>query len=104
LVAAETKHRLPQTTNGGCICGTVLKRIIIIIVMMMTCSQKNWRTKMEHDKVMIERIKLDVAEWMNTHGQVMMGEEISADVCNIIDESVERTKRIREDWMLPDRS
>ena len=53
---------------------------------------------------MIERIKLDVAEWMNTHGQVMMGEEISADVCNIIDESVERTKRIREDWMLPDRS
>ncbi len=57
-----------------------------------------------HDKVMIERIKLDVAEWMNTHGQVMMGEEISEDVCNIIDESVERTKRIREDWMLPDRS
>ena len=51
---------------------------------------------MEHDKVMIERIKLDVAEWMNTHGQVMMGEEISADVCNIIDESVERTKRIRD--------
>ena len=57
-----------------------------------------------YDKVMIERIKLDVAEWMNTHGQVMCGEEISADVCNIIDESVERTKRIREDWMLPDRS
>ena len=57
-----------------------------------------------YDKVMIERIKIDVAEWMNTHGQVMMGEEISADVCNIIDESVERTKRIREDWMLPDRS
>ena len=48
----------------------------------------------KHDKVMIERIKLDVAEWMNTHGQVMMG---------VIDESVERTKRIRKDWMLPDR-
>jgi hypothetical protein len=59
---------------------------------------------MEHDKVMIERIKIDVKEWMETHGQVMMGEEISVDVCNIIDESVERTKRIREDWMLPDRS
>ena len=57
----------------------------------------------KHDKVMIERIKLDVAEWMNTHGQVMMGEEISTDVCNVIDESVERTKRIRKDWMLPDR-
>ena len=57
-----------------------------------------------YDKVMIERIKIDVAEWMNTHGQIQMGEEISADVCNIIDESVERTKRIREDWMLPDRS
>ena len=59
---------------------------------------------MEHDKVMIERIKLDVKEWMDTHGQIMSGEEISVDVCNIIDESVERTKRIREDWMLPDRS
>ena len=53
---------------------------------------------------MINRIKLDVKEWMETHGQVMMGEEISDDVCNIIDESVERTIRIREDWMLPDRS
>ena len=59
---------------------------------------------MEHDKVMIGRGKVDVAEWMNTQGKVMCGEEISADVCNIIDESVERTKRIREDWMLPDRS
>ena len=59
---------------------------------------------MEHDKVMIERIKIDVKEWMDTHGQIMTGEEISVDVCNIIDESVERTKRIRKDWMLPDRS
>ena len=59
---------------------------------------------MEHDKVMIERIKIDVKEWMDTHGQIMSGEEISVDVCNIIDESVERTKRIREDWMLPDSS
>ena len=57
-----------------------------------------------HDIVMINRIKLDVKEWMETHGQVMLGVEISDDVCNIIDESVERTKRIREDWMLPDRN
>ena len=60
-------------------------------------------TQDQHDRVMIIRIKLDVKEWMETHGQVMMGEEISDDVCNIIDESVERTKRIRKDWMLPDR-
>ena len=59
---------------------------------------------MEHDEVMIERIKIDVKEWMDTHGQIMSGEEISVDVCNIIDESVERTKRIRKDWMLPDRN
>jgi len=59
---------------------------------------------MKHDQVMIERIKIDVKEWMDTHGQIMTGEEISVDVCNIIDESVERTKRIRKDWMLPDRS
>jgi len=59
---------------------------------------------MKHDQVMIERIKIDVKEWMDTHGQIMTGEEISVDVCNIIDESVERTRRIRKDWMLPDRS
>ena len=58
----------------------------------------------KHDIVMINRIKADVKDWMETHGQVMMGEEISDDVCNIIDESVNRTIRIREDWMLPDRS
>ena len=59
---------------------------------------------MNHDKVMINRIKLDVKEWMETHGEIMMGCEISDNVCTIIDESVERTKRIRKDWMLPDRS
>jgi hypothetical protein len=59
---------------------------------------------MEHDQVMIERIKIDVKEWMDTHGQIMTGEEISVDVCNVIDESVERTHRIRKDWMQPDRS
>ena len=57
----------------------------------------------KHDVVMINRIKLDVKEWMETHGQVMMGEEISDYVCAIIDDSVERTKRIRKGWMLPDR-
>ena len=56
-----------------------------------------------YDKVMIERIKIDVAEWMNTHGQIQMGEESSSDVVKVIDESVERTLRIREDWLLPDR-
>ena len=59
------------------------------------------------DKIMIERIKIDVKEWMDTHGQIMTGEEISVDVCNVlkvIDESVERTHRIRKDWMQPDRS
>ena len=61
-------------------------------------------TQDQHDRVMINRIKLDVKEWMETHGQIMSGEEISDDVCKIIDESVERTKRIREDWMKPDRS
>jgi len=57
----------------------------------------------KHDSVMIDRIKLDVAEWMNTHGEVSMGSEISQDVCNIIDESVEHTKRRRREWMQPDR-
>ena len=59
---------------------------------------------MEHDQVMIERIKIDVAEWMTTHGQIQMGEESAPDVLKVIDESVERTHRIREDWMQPDRS
>ena len=59
---------------------------------------------MKHDQVMIERIKIDVAEWMTTHGQIQMGEESAPDVLKVIDESVERTHRIREDWMKPDRS
>ena len=59
---------------------------------------------MEHDKVMIERIKIDVAEWMTTHGQIQMGEESAPYVLKVIDESVERTHRIRTDWMQPDRS
>ena len=58
---------------------------------------------MEHDKVMIERIKLDVAEWMTTHGQIQMGEESAPDVLKVIDESVERTHRIRKESMTPDR-
>ena len=56
----------------------------------------------KYDEVMISRIKLDVKEWMETYGQVMMGEEISDDVCEVIDDSVERTKRIRKGWMNPD--
>jgi hypothetical protein len=56
-----------------------------------------------HDIVMINRIKLDVAEWMTTCGQIQMGEESAPDVLKVIDESVERTKRIRKDWELPDR-
>ena len=59
---------------------------------------------MEYDQVMIERIKIDVKEWMTTHGQIQMGEESAPDVLKVIDESVERTHRIREDWMKPDRS
>ena len=58
---------------------------------------------MEHDKYMINKIKLDVAEWMTTYGQIQMGEESAPDVLRVIDESVERTKRIRKDWELPDR-
>ena len=58
---------------------------------------------MEHDKYMINKIKLDVAEWMATYGQIQMGEESASDVLKVIDESVERTKRIRKDWELLDR-
>ena len=57
-----------------------------------------------YDKVMIDRIKIDGAEGLNTHGQVQMGMEAADDVVKLIDESVERTLRIREDWILPDRS
>ena len=35
---------------------------------------------MNHDQVMINRIKLDVKEWMETHGQIMMGEQIQEDL------------------------
>jgi len=59
---------------------------------------------MEHDEYMINKIKLDVAEWMTTYGQIQMGEESAPDVLKVIDESVERTTQTRKDWELPDRS
>ena len=56
-----------------------------------------------HDKVMINRIKDDLEDWLTTHGEITMGSEMVKDVHKIVEESIERTKRIREDWMLPDR-
>ena len=58
----------------------------------------------QHDRIMINRIKDDLEDWLTTHGQIQMGEESVSDVLKVIDESVERTHRIREDWMKPDRS
>ena len=57
----------------------------------------------KHDIVMINRIKDDLQDWLTTHGEVTMGTEMVEDVHRLVDESVERTKRIRKDWMLPDR-
>tara|TARA_Y100000114_G_scaffold30955_1_gene26511 strand:- start:891 stop:1583 length:693 start_codon:yes stop_codon:yes gene_type:complete len=54
---------------------------------------------MEHDKVMIEKIKLDVSEWMSTFGQIQMGEESVYDVMKVIDDSVKTTLSTRERWM-----
>ena len=53
---------------------------------------------------MINRIKDDLEDWLTTHGEITMGSEMVEDVHRLIEESVARTKRIREDWMLPDRS
>tara|TARA_Y100000310_G_scaffold323856_1_gene384876 strand:- start:1408 stop:1593 length:186 start_codon:yes stop_codon:yes gene_type:complete len=58
----------------------------------------------EHDKVMINRIKDDLQDWLTTYGEITEGGQMVKDVHQIIDESVERTKRIRKDWELPDRS
>jgi hypothetical protein len=58
----------------------------------------------QHDEIMINRIKCDLIDWLTTYGEVTMGCEMADDVQAIIDESVERTKRIRKDWALPDRS
>jgi len=58
----------------------------------------------QHDRIMINRIKDDLEDWLTTHGEITMGSEMVKDVHRIIEESVDRTKRIREDWMLPDRS
>jgi hypothetical protein len=49
-------------------------------------------------------IKNSLEDWMTTHGEITMGSEMTEDVNRIIDEAVERRMRIRQDWMLPDRS
>ena len=53
---------------------------------------------------MINRIKDDLEDWLTTHGEITMGSEMVEDVHKIVEESIARTKRIRGDWMLPDRS
>ena len=58
----------------------------------------------KHDEIMINRIKCDLIDWLTTYGEVTMGCEMADDVQAIIDDSVERTKRIRKGWALPDRS
>ncbi len=57
----------------------------------------------KHDEVMVNRIKDDLQDWLTTYGEITMGSEMVKDVHRIVDESIERTKRIRKDWMLPDR-
>tara|TARA_A100001201_G_C3955187_1_gene160879 strand:+ start:41 stop:235 length:195 start_codon:yes stop_codon:yes gene_type:complete len=57
-----------------------------------------------YDKILVNDIKNSLEDWMTTHGEITMGSEMIEDVNRIIDETVERRMRIRQDWMLPDRS
>ncbi len=56
-----------------------------------------------YDKILVNDIKNSLEDWMTTHGEITMGSEMIEDVNRIIDETVERRMRIRQDWMLPDR-
>ena len=57
-----------------------------------------------YDKILVNDIKNTLEDWLTTHGEITMGSEMVEDVNSIIDEAVERRMRIRQDWMLPDRS
>ncbi len=57
-----------------------------------------------YDKILVNDIKNTLEDWLTTHGEITMGSEMVKDVNRIIDEAVERRMRIRQDWMLPDRS
>ena len=57
-----------------------------------------------YDKILVNDIKNSVEDWLTTYGEITMGTEMVDDVNRIIDEAVERRMRIRQDWMLPDRS
>ena len=57
-----------------------------------------------YDKILVNDIKNSLEDWLTTHGEITMGSEMVEDVNSIIDEAVERRMRIRQDWMLPDRS
>ena len=56
-----------------------------------------------YDKILVNDIKNSLEDWLTTHGEITMGCEMTEDVNRIIDETVERRMRIRQDWMLPDR-
>ena len=53
-----------------------------------------------YDKILVNDIKNSLEDWMTQSQWV----EMTEDVNRIIDEAVERRMRIRQDWMLPDRS
>ena len=57
-----------------------------------------------YDKILVNDIKNSLEDWLTTYGEITMGAEMVDDVNRIIDESVERRMRIRQDWRLPDRS
>ena len=57
-----------------------------------------------YDKILVNDIKNTLEDWLTTHGEITMGSEMTEHVNRIIDEAVERRMRIRQDWMLPDRS
>ncbi len=68
----------------------------------MTVEQKHeeWKASQPYptDKFMLERVKMDVREWLSTYGQIMMGDELGDDLCKVIESSYRQSLITRRKW------
>lgn len=68
----------------------------------MKAEQKHeeWKRSQPYptDKFTLERVKMDVREWLSTYGQIMMGDELKDDLCKVIESSYRQSLTVRRKW------
>ena len=58
---------------------------------------------MQGEDYTVARLKLEIANWLNTYGEIQMGPECVEPLSQLIDQTHNEIKKTRKDWKLPDR-